>query len=69
MKCMFCGEDCMEFEIEGGVEEDVKEGIIVGNSHICVDCLEELRDALKINKLEQYVGDVEYEIYEETKNQ
>ncbi|MBP2030947.1 hypothetical protein J2755_001895 [Methanohalophilus levihalophilus] len=59
----------MEYEIEGGVEESVKEGIIIGNSHVCVDCLEELRDALKITKLEHSISDVEYEIYEETMSQ
>ena len=55
----------MEYEIEGGAKE-IKKGIIVGNSHICVDCLEELKEALKLTKLEQYIGDVECEIYEES---
>lgn len=65
MHCMFCDEECMEYEIEGGTEGDVKEGKIVGKSHICVDCLDELKEILGINELEQYVGEVEYEVYEE----
>jgi hypothetical protein len=63
---MFCGEECMESEIEGRADDGIKEGRIIGSMHICIDCLEELREALGINDLEQHIGEVEYEIYDKT---
>ncbi|WP_462272211.1 hypothetical protein [Methanohalophilus sp.] len=65
MSCIFCGKECMDYDIEGGSEKDAEPGKIIGKVHVCLDCIEELRDVLGINSLEREVSSVEYEIVEE----
>ncbi|OBZ35566.1 MULTISPECIES: hypothetical protein [Methanohalophilus] len=66
MSCIFCGKECMDYEIEGGSEKDAESGKIIGKVHVCLDCIEELRDVLGVTSLERDVSSVEYEILEET---
>ncbi len=67
MECIFCGKKCVEPEIEGNYKENVCEGRILGNSHICMECLAELKDLLGMEELEKRIAELEYELYEQSK--
>ncbi|MHC1576428.1 MAG: hypothetical protein ACXQTE_03645 [Methanosarcinaceae archaeon] len=68
MGCVFCGKRCSEYDIEGGDEEEIAEGRIIGTTHICMDCVTELKEILGIYNLDKEVAEVEYELFEEIHN-
>ncbi|AKB85851.1 hypothetical protein [Methanococcoides methylutens] len=65
MGCIFCGKICAEAGVEGEYGEEVAEGRIVGHTHICMDCLAELKEILDIEEIEKKLAETEYEIFEE----
>ena len=65
MGCIFCGKVCRERDIEGGYEENIPEGRIIGHTHICIDCLQELKDILEIENMEKEIAELECEILDD----
>ena len=52
--CVFCGKECIfDADDEGWL------GTIIGDAVICGGCVEELKSALGINKLENELYDLE----------
>ena len=67
MSCIFCGKACREAGVEGDYGSSIPEGRIIGHSHVCMDCIIELKEILGLEDIEKKVAETEYEMFEESK--
>jgi len=68
MSCIFCGKACREAGVEGDYGNDMPEGRMIGHSHVCMDCIIELKEILGLEDIEKKVAETEYEMFEESEH-